>query len=101
MNAIDFMFSLFMFLGIIGILVSPAAPLIMNQKLTSSQYVTQVFPPSIISLLLILAAYVRFSYIEYSEQKLQYMIIFSALGAMLISLLSISLSWNRLRYAAF
>lgn len=101
MDAIEFMFSVFMFLGILGILLSPSTPLIMNQKLTSQQYTTQVFLPSTISLLLILFAYVGFSYINYDEIKLQYMIIFSALGSILISLLSISLSWNRIRYAAF
>lgn len=90
-----------MFLGIIGILVSPAAPLIMNQKLTASEYNAQVFTPSIISLILIIIAYLRFSYLNYDEIKLKYMIIFSSLGAILISLLSIGLSLNRIHYAAF
>jgi hypothetical protein len=101
MEALEFMFGLFMFLGIIGIIVSPAAPLAMNMKLSPNQYSTQIFLPSTFSLLLVLGAYVGFSYLDYDETKLQYMIIFSALGGILISLLSISLSWNRIRYAAF
>jgi hypothetical protein len=100
-GTLKFLFGFFMFIGIGGILTTSAIPAAMGQKLSPSQYAAQVFFPSTVSLLFILAAYVGFSFMDYDEQLLQYMLIASSCGAILISLLSISLSWNRIRYAAF
>ena len=98
---LKFLFGFFMFLGVVGIILTPSIPLGLGQKLSANQYLTQIGIPSTISLIFILAAYIGFSYLNYDEQLLQYMLIASSTGAILISLLSISLSWNRIRYAAF
>jgi hypothetical protein len=100
-SPLKFLFGFSMLIGILGIILTPAIPFGLGQKLSPSEYGTQIFLPSTIFLLFILAAYIGFSYLNYDEQVLQYMLITSSCGAILISLLSISLSWNRIRYAAF
>ena len=85
----------------VGLILTPAIPLGLDQKLSPGQYLSQIFVPSTISLLLILGTYFGLYKINYDVTTLQYMTIAAICGASLISLMSISFSWQRIKYAAF
>jgi hypothetical protein len=90
-----------LFIGFVGVILAPSVNLGLGLKLTPGQFSTQVFIPTTISLLFLFAGYVGLSLIDYDELTLQYMLITSSIGATLFACLSMILSWNRIRFAAF
>ena len=90
-----------LFIGIVGLILTPAIPLGLNQKLSPGQYLSQIFVPSTISLVLVIFTYFGLSSMDYNPTSLQFMTIAAICGASLISLMSISFSWQRIKYAAF
>lgn len=101
MAEVQFLIYFALFIGFLGVILAPSVNLGLGLKLTPGQFTTQVFIPTTISLLFIFAGLVGLSLMNYDEVTLQYMLITSSIGATLISSLSMILSWNRIRFAAF
>ena len=101
-SAQKLLFGIALVFGFCLMFFPPAVTLGQKQKLGTKEFATNITLPSTIGLGFLLVGYLGFyAFLNYDEQVLQYLIIIATCVSFIISLLSISLSLNRIRFASF
>jgi hypothetical protein len=99
MDATEFMYYFFMFIGFLGLIGCTIVPAALGKKLKADDYALQVFTPSTIAILFIGLAFIGLNWNSGDEFKLSLMTIATVVGALGISLTAIMMSMNRIRWA--
>jgi len=100
MDATEFLFYVFMFIGYLTLISTTVVPAAVGKKLQAEDFMLQVGIPSTIAILFIGIAFIGLHWNSGDELKLSLMTIVTVVGAMSISLTAIMMAMNRIRWAS-
>ncbi len=100
MGAFDFFFMILLFGGLGLLVYFSYMPAIQGKKMKGNDFALQVFTPTIGGTLLVGLAFMGLNWNSGDELKMFFMILTTVMGAIGISLMAISMSMNRIRWAS-